>query len=197
MKLPKIIFVYHYTYDNILKGTKGFKLSELLKKSKEMEFYIKKVLDKWTKIETKILTEISKVTKLEWQETEIKCYLVGTYSSIPFSSPLTINKRQNIDEFIDTLIHELIHIILERKDYSLWSYWDYIYKKHKKENDNSVGHLIVHAVHKHILLKYFDKKRFEKEINSLKNLKSYRRSWEIVNKGGHENIIKEFTSKIK
>ena len=64
----------------------------------------------WIKYEKKVLTELSKITRLKWKEKAINCYIVvrrGTYSA--FSDPITMPIYPKIDWFIDVLIHESIH----------------------------------------------------------------------------------------
>ena len=57
---------------------------------------------------------------------------------------------------------------------------------------NLQGHIIIHAIHQHILEKFFDKKTLRKEMKKVKH-PDYTRSWEIVVRDGYKKIIKELT----
>ena len=52
-------------------------------------------------------------------------------------------------------------------------------------------------MHSHILLKYFGQARLNREIKSLSNLPDYKRTWDIVQEDGYQDIAKEFKKRIK
>jgi hypothetical protein len=68
--------------------------------------------------------------------------------------------------------------------------------KYKKEIWNTRTHVLLLAMHKHILLKYFGEKTLRKEIERTKHYKTpgYYEAWQIVEKEGYQNIISEFRS---
>ena len=74
--------------------------------------------------------------------------------------------------------------------------WDYFFRKYKNETLNTKIHIQVHAIHSHIYLKFFNKKRLERDVKLISHLKDYKRAWEIVQKEGYENIIKEFAKRV-
>lgn len=193
--IPKIIFRYSWIYDRRYRESKMMK--KFLKKRKEIYPSIKKIsqyieaIEKlWKKDEKRILKEISKVTGLKWKDKQIICYVNGM--GRPFSDPLTLRLYKNKNDFIDTLTHELIHQIQiqNRKKYMDWS--KNKNKKYKTESVVTNNHIFLHAVHKVIYLKFFNKSRLNRDIKDSKKFPDYKRSWDIVEEEGHENIINQF-----
>jgi len=194
--IPKVIFRYSWIYDQ-LRREEFEKKSKNYPSPKETLNYIKKADKIWKKYENKILKEISRITELEWEEKEIQCYVVG--GGMNFSDPLTISPKKELSYFIDVLTHELIHrIFAPKKNYQKSEKaWIYINKKYKKETWNTRVHIVIHAIHKYIFLKFFGEKRLEREIKIMNKFPEYKRAWEIIQKEGYQNIIKEFKEKIK
>jgi len=91
--IPKIKFVYSSIYDRKYREAPGI-IKFLEEKGEKYPSpttiikYISLVERLWRKQENKILREISSISKLKWQEKEIKCYVIG--QGRPFSDPLTI-----------------------------------------------------------------------------------------------------------
>jgi len=201
--MPKIIFRYSRIYDGFLKtGLTGKKFQYPSEKTKRKILnYVEKVKNLWSKDEKKILAEISKITKLKWREKIIYCYVVekGNWS---FSDPLTISilpNNKKVDIFIDTLVHELIHRIFASRENFLRSKngWKYIYRKYKNETEKTKIHIVIHAFHNYLYLKFYNEKRLKRDIQWAKQYKDYKRAWEIVQKEGYNRIIKEFTKRIQ
>ncbi len=193
--IPKIIFRHSHSYDIIYKDIARIKNYPT---DKEVIEYIKNIKIIWNKINFKILKELENITKLKFQDPKIVCYVVG--KAIPISDPLTIPiYRQEYNYFIDTLIHELIHILFtqEKNLNRVKKSWRYIFSKYKNETFDTKIHIPLHAVHTHVYRKFFSMERLEHDIVELFNLHAYRRSWEIVNRGGYLDIIKEFVKRIK
>jgi len=198
MLIPKIIFKYSWIYDQNWKIVWLDSKKKVFKTypSPEMVFkYIKKIEKLWRKEEKKVLTEISKITGLKWQEKFIDCYVVGR--RIPFSQPLTMQVYEKYDYFIDVLTHELIHNIFIQNEKNLGNCWKYFFEKYKKEPNNTQVHIYLHAFHKHIFLKLYNERRLKREIESISRFPAYKRSWEIVQRDGYQNIINEFVKRIK
>ena len=83
---------------------------------------------------------------------------------LPKAQPLIIHLRESPDRFIDTLIHELAHVLLtdnttisllgEDRDINLVELWQNLFGN---ENEPSVvTHIPVHAVLKQIIFKVFN-----------------------------------------
>lgn len=194
---PKIIFRYSWIYDQNWK--KWIKLYDKKNKKyptyKEIQNYIKKVEKLWWKDEKKILMEFSKVMGLKWREKTVTCYVVGECR--PFSDPLTLGIYKKPDYFIDVLVHELIHQLLIQNEINNRNVWKYFHEKYKADLFNTRIHIPVHALHWHIFLKFFGKKRLKREIRVVSKALDYKKAWDIVEKEGYENIIKEFKKRVK
>ena len=202
MNYPKINFIYSSIYDEIWKGNlltvNNRSVGSDYPSPRRIQNYIKVVNRLWRKDEKKVLTELSKISQLRWKEKNIRCYIVG--KCIPFSDPLTISiYKKSPDNFIDILIHELIHRLFIqdgnlKKSANSWSYFE---KKYKKESKITKNHIVLHAIHSHIYLKIFNQKRLKRDIKNISFIPAYKRAWEIVQTVGYKNIISEFTSKIR
>ncbi len=199
MKTPKVIFTYSWIYDENLR--EWMKIYPHMKKWPTLSYekvisFMKKMEKKWRKDEKKVLSELSKVSGLKWKMKSVKCYVVN--KSVPFSDPLTMPVRRP-DRFIDTLAHEMIHqlFIQEGNMDRARKSWDYIFDKYKKESRTTKIHIPLHAIHEAIFRKFYPKKRLENEIRLMGSHKDYQRSWEIVQKEGYQNIIKEFRKRLK
>jgi hypothetical protein len=199
--VPKINFVYSWIYDlhwkeQFKKNPPKFALKNY-PSPKRIRSYLDEIKPLWKKSERKILTELSKVSGLKWKEKEIKAYIVGT--SYPFSDPLTMPIYNKREWFIDVLTHELIHQLFtqegnfEKSNNS----WKYIDKKWKNESHSTRIHIPLHAIHKHLYLKFFGKGRLKREQKIMGKHKTYSNSWKIVEREGHEKIVKEFKKRLK
>lgn len=155
---------------------------------------IKKIEKAWEKDGEEILKEIEKSSGLKWKENKIQCFVVGR--SVAFSYPLTIMVYSDypIDYVVDVLTHELVHQIFIQNDKQgeLYGAWAYFYKKYKDEDENTIIHIPVHAIHHQVFAKLFDEKRLQREIDYMKEYPAYKRAWEIVIEKGADNIIEEF-----
>lgn len=199
--IPTVRFKFSWIYDQNYRKSPG--IQRWLKEQElnypsidKIKAYIEKAERSWRPIEKKILSEQSKILGLPWHEKETVCYLVGV--GIPFSDPLTISIiKRSENAFVDVLTHEMVHqLFMQGNNYeNSKKAWDYIYTKYKSESQVTKIHIPLHALHKHILLNFFDKKRFSNEMKSVKS-PDYIRSWEIVERDGYEQILQEFTKRI-
>jgi len=196
--IPRVIFVYSWIYDkNWSEWIKVYKKKK--KKSypsiKKVQNYIKRIEKVWRKEEKSILKELSKITKLQWKEKEIKCYIVGR--CIPFSYPLTMRVYKKDYRFVDVLTHELIHQLFIQNSEKTQKAWPHIKRKYRNKPFITKIHIPLHAIHMHIYMKLFDKKRLNADITACRKAKEYKISWEIVQKEGYQNIIDDFVNRVK
>jgi len=190
-----VIFRYSPLYDKILRKKNYGRKRTVILKPFEIVGYIKSVQKQWEKDEEKVLAELTRVTHLKWEERVIVCYVVG--NSIPFPDPLTVPAYKNIpDYFVDILIHELIERLFLQpvNQEKMQKVWRHFYSKYKKEPRITKNHIPVHALFSHVMLKFFNKERLERERAWINYLSPYKRSWEIVSAVGYEEILKEFKS---
>ena len=149
----------------------------------------------WRKYEKPVLAEIAQVAGLKWQAREIKVYIVGR--AIPFSSPLTVRVYRSLNNFVDTLTHELIHQIFFQNEKKLRRVWPYFLKKYKLSG-RALGHTPLYAIHEHIYRRLFSVVRLRKDQAAALtyNLPAYVRAWETVQKVGYKKLIKEFRARL-
>jgi hypothetical protein len=150
MNLPTILFRRSHLYDVALKREKKYENPD----EKRVAKAFKDIQKKWAPWEKIILEEISKTTHLPWNEKEIVVYF--SYGVYAYSDPLTINLVSDIH----VLTHELIHrIISEPENWErIKKNWNAFLRNYKDEDIICRTHIIVHAIHLHILEKYFSKK---------------------------------------
>ena len=186
--MPKLIFRRSWLYDQALARKRGYKMPS----DRALDKHMYKMEKEWTKHGRKVLEKITMTTKLSWQEKEIVCYI--TAGVIPYSDPLTLNLRSDID----TLTHELIHRILSEPDnwLRIKSNWVKLMKKYRGEAQETKTHIAIHAIHVAVLKKLFGEKRLKKEKRAISDPR-YVRAWEIVDADGYKNIIKELTKELK
>ena len=195
--IPEVIFRYSNIYNIFLKTLKREKKREYPSKRKILN-YIEKAERIWRKDERKILKEISRITKLEWREKYIHCYIVSE-GDFSLSDPMTLLMYKKLNFLVDVLVHELIHrIFVTKKSFKKSEKaWKYIHNKYKKETWKTRIHILVHAVHNHIYLKFYSEERLKRDIKWASKHRDYKRAWDIVQKEGYHNIINEFRKRIK
>lgn len=196
--LPKIKFKYSWVYDEMWKEAYGIKAEpEEYPDCKRLERYTGSVEKVWRKIEKNVLREMQRLSGLKWNGGEIICYAVTKVR--PFSVPLTVPVYKDKTQFIDILVHELIHNLFGQNKGRLLKDSKF-YKKYRKYNLKTRIHILLLAIHKALYLKFFSKKRIKRDIDRAekysKKYPQYKRAWEIVEKEGYENIIKEFRKRL-
>lgn len=185
--IPKITFTRSHVYDEHLARAKKFKMpsdSFIYSNTSKLE-------KRWKKYEKIILQEISKVTGLKWQEEDIYIYITSGVGW--FSMPLTMSIVEDIDFMLDTMVHELIHrIFSENQNWlEVKKNWLKLMGKYNKEKFNTRTHVPIHAIHKHLMLKFFNQKRLDNEIERCAKWPIYKRSWEIVERDDYHKIISQ------
>jgi hypothetical protein len=204
-KLPKIIIKYgklldpifiFYCKNNLDLKARGW--NDWMPPTQDDVF--KKIEDykkEWSKYEGKILKGICSVLNLKFKRSAIDVYIVSG-NPRQLSSPIVIKSGFSPDEFVDSLTHELIHILFEDNGRKVpISIWDEMFSG---ETSSVKSHVVVHSVLKYIYLDVLkDEKRLERNVGSSKkhNTNDYLRAWEIVEKEGYIEIIKKFKSKIR
>ncbi len=198
--MPKINFIYSWVYDNHWREV--YKKEKDYPSERKIRNYIEKVEKLWKKKDKKILEEMAKISGLKWKDKGINCYVVGRCR--PFSCPLTMPVYLKYpDYFIDVLIHELFHQLFIQDETFVRNgrtkskkVWDYFFRKYKNESLVTKIHIPLLAMHKYIYLKFFDENRLERDKEQIKRLKDYKKAWEVVEKEGYKNIIKNFKDRV-
>ncbi len=141
------------------------------------------------------LNEITQMLQVTWERKEIEVWLVNRYN-VSFSHPLTIavmnpSRVRDMEEIIDVIIHELIHVALP-----LHPQYAHALEELKKDYPTATKttqiHIIVHA----ILAIYFQKlrgnHRMSMDIQYLENYPEYKQAWDIVLEKGPEKILEKY-----
>lgn len=199
MKLPEIRIKNGWHLDDALRGLYE-EIPESIIKEKGYSIQTKEeVVEKiplyeaeWKKYESKVLQAMSDILELEFYKTVLDVYVVGAYKAA-FSTPLVMSAKYRPDMFIDVLTHELIHVLLTDNDKNIKvrEIWNKMFPE--AINITSRNHILVHAVHKEIYLKYLEApERLERDLKKCEKRPGYADAWKIVNERGHMNIIEEF-----
>lgn len=176
-----------------------------LPSSEKCEEWTESYKEEWEKYEGKILPALTKATGLNFHMPVIDVSLAPFF--IPQSEPLIIHFRSYPDEFVDVLTHELIHVLLtdnqvystkkDPSDHRLFNAWQKLFGK---EHDFHVlVHIPVHALHQYIMIDVLNEpKRLERERAFVKkNMDSYTKSWDYVDKYGYKKIIAQLKQSYK
>lgn len=197
MRVPELDFTYSPVYDQNLRAWVKEHAPSKPFSEKQVYDYMHTVDSEWRPVGKKILTELSHISGLNWKTGSVKCYVVG--GCIPFSDPLTVPIYWKYpDYFIDVLTHEMIHLLFTQPGNPEKSKkaWSYVHKRFSGESVETRVEIMVHAMHSHIYLKFFDEKRMERDYRILKHLPVYKRSWQNVREIGHDKIISEFKKRV-
>ncbi len=176
-----------------LKAKKGEKLADDEEMAKIVEAYSKE----WKKYEKKILKGVHDLLGLEYRQNIIDVYIAPWFGA--FSDPLVIGVANSPDEFVDTLIHELLHRLftdntsIPYQTNILKPEWEKMFGK-----DYSFGtlvHIPVHVVSKAIYLDVLkEPRRLERDINWANSqtdfdTTDYVKAWDYVEKNDYKQII--------
>ena len=75
--------------------------------------------------------------------------------------------------------------------------WEYFKRKYKKESFTTKIHIPLHALHSHIYYKFFNEKRLKRDVKEMSQLPDYKKSWQIIQEEGYQNIINEVVKRVK
>jgi hypothetical protein len=193
---PKIELRYSGVYDEKYRNNGSVqshlaKIDEAYPTPDQVVAYKKSVEKDWKKEGTKILNQISKLTRLTWKEEKIVCYVIGF--GRPFSDPLTLPiYKKSKRKFIDTLTHELIHQIQEQNSLKTEKWLKECLKEYGREDILTINQILTLAVHWKIFEKLYSKAALRNEMKRYENSPSYRRAWEIVKEETPDKILKSF-----
>jgi len=187
--IPKIEFRYSSIYDS--KYRENFeKKGENYPSPEEILNYTKKINNLWNKKGKMILRNISEITKLNWKEEKIICYVIGKGKC--FSDPLTIKIYPDSEEFITNLIHELIHQIQTQNNSKFKKWFEEINNLYINKSRLTKNHILLDAFLSKIIEKLYSKNKLSKIIKKDSESADYKIAWEIVQKEGVDNIIRKF-----
>jgi len=179
-KIPELYIRHSPVYDHYLHQLAGKKYSSAT--SKKLISYAAKLNEIWHKhYNNKIFKLISQVSGLRWKRTELDAWVVQEV--IPFSHPMTLEYREDISKQVETIIHELCHIILIQNFDKAKKAEKEILSKFKKENSIVRAHLLVYSIEIPVLEKLFNKAEVNRLLERTKSFwrgESYWRSVQLV-----------------
>ena len=191
METPKVKFIYAYPLDVNRRK---------LYSDKDLGYYpsieeIKEKISHWealwnkTNENDKIILKLTELTK-KTPERSLECFVFGggiNPMSTPFLMPvLNKDKIKSDEKFIDTMIHEILHIFVSGAD----KYFDMVRNKYSNELVLTQNHIIIYALLEKIYLDMFNSKPLDFDVNDLPE--GYDRAVKIVKEKGFENLIKEY-----
>jgi len=142
----------------------------------------------WSLYQKVFFNAIFEVSGLRSTRNVIDVFIVSATDK-DMSAPLIIRSRYEPKEFVNVLMHELLHIILTDNNVTI-AFGD--------ESKTTKNHIYVFALLTYLFKEILHDERGleleKKKSDSEKNLE-YRRAWDIVEKNGYKEIIS--TLKIK
>ncbi len=200
--IPRVIVTYSSIYDRVLMRYHGHELTpEASRRGKEQAAEIQKA---WDVHSEKILRAMASFSGLRCKRREIRAYVVSTVS-YPFSDPLTLwigEKGENIEGQVTSLIHELIHTLLDDNEEMLAGYWISMGASYKTEDHTTIIHIPVQALLVETLRavfgsgaeRYIRHERWWEYSKANPHMKeSYVRSWKIITKEGAALVVKRLS----
>lgn len=117
---------------------------------------------------------------------------------IPFSDPLTVLIKENIDDVTATLVHELCHVFLTHSENSeIWNkLYKYINQEFVNEDWDTKVHLITNPLAAAGLINSYGVEEAQKLLAIEKKYEGLERAWEIIDNAElkFEDPIKEILS---
>ena len=158
---------------------------------------VKNYKEEWGKQGIQVLQEMCGILNLNFQRNVIDVHIVSG-NPRGFSEPIIIKSGFSPEEFVDTLSHELIHVLfqdnIEKVPVSILS------EMFPQESQLTRNHIITHSVLKYIYLEVLKgEPRLNKNIKKSSDASGsdYSHAWEIVEKRGYRELIDEFKNKYR
>ena len=206
MNIPKLIFIYAYPLDQNRRR---------LFKDKDFGDYptievVQNQIDEWEKLWDTLEKDHGIMNKLITligitPPRDFEIYMFGRGLN-PMSNPLIMpimkseGKVLSNDQFIEIIIHELIHRFIQGKfskriHPGAKKYWNMIGEKYKEENILIQHHILVYAILKEILEDVFGKDKL-KDFLKPKH-PDYQRALRIAQEKDPTSLIEEFRTYIR
>jgi hypothetical protein len=194
MNVPTVTFIYAYPLD--VNRRNLFKERSLGPYPSIEE--VGEVKQKWENLWKKINYDNQIVNKLvevtgRVPTRALECFIFGgglQATSAPLLMPIMDRKGIKTDEnFIDTLIHEPLHIFVTTNNKA---YWTMVHKKYADEEVLTQNHIIIYAMLEEIHNEFF--RQLPPEYSEADLPKGYARAIEIVKNTGYKELIAEYKS---
>jgi hypothetical protein len=191
----KVKFIYAYPFDvgrRKIAEERGIdypSFKEIIKVKSHWE-------ELWAKFEedNKILDLIQALTK-RVPDRSLECFIVGGLinpMSTPFIMPvLGRDGNHSEEQFIDTMIHEILHIFVS----GAREYFTFVDDKYSEESKLTKNHIIIYAMLEKIYTDIFNSKPLDYSRDDMPQ--GYARAIEIVKEEGLSSIIEEYYQNLK
>jgi len=196
MNIPNLSFIYAYPLD---RGQRNLFQEKGLDYPSMEE--VRSVLKEWEKLwqETESTKNIiAKLTEITGRtpERNLECFVYGTglgAMSTPFLLPIRnkLGNKPTDDKFIDTVIHELIHIFITTNNRQ---YWGFVEEKYKNEDATCRNHILLYALLYQVYQELFNQEPLDFSRDNLPV--GYARAIELVKQIGYKEIISEYKALI-
>jgi hypothetical protein len=152
----------------------------------------------WTKYEDRIIPALTTALGVSFRQPIIDASVAPGIRAM--SDPLILNFMYYPDQFVDSLTHELIHVLLTDSDkfslkgdthgIDLIDAWRKLYGEHDFE---TMVHIPVHAIHKYIYLDVFkEPERLRQDIKTVAaDGSSYANAWRYVEAHDYRQMVEE------
>jgi len=174
------------------------KINQERKTFQEIKTYTSQLQDVWNEYSETILKAISELYGVEFKKNIIDVYVTQWNSSI--SNPLILNPSRPPEIQIETIMHELLHVLFtDNTSFSMHNR----NQAHKIIDDwrslfgddlewKTLVHIPVHAGLKALFLDTLHQpERLERDILRHENNPAYKKAWDYVESNGYNNINEE------
>jgi hypothetical protein len=193
---PTLWIYYSWTYDQNIHTWQGKKWKKEYEKAGRA--YREELNNAFAKVAGKVFDLIAKHSTFSWKRPLYEAFVVR--ECIPFNHPLTISrcwvgsgKKFPISEGVETIIHELIHIIEQENDEKIR--WNKTKIIGKSLPEIARYHLLTFAIEWLVLVDIFGEKVARPYMDSYSHMKDYRQAINVVQKYGAKNIIGDLVKK--
>jgi hypothetical protein len=195
MSIPRVSFIYAYPLD---RGRRKYYEDNNLGEyptTKEVGDTIEHWKNLWAELDEtyKIVEKLSEVSG-RVPERNLECFVFGgdlNAMSTPFLMPVLNKKgeRRSDEMFIQTMIHELLHIFVTT---NTKRYWGEVQSIYAEEEAICQNHIIVYAMLYEVYQQLFNKEPIDFSRDNLSL--GYLRAIELVKQHGHTKLIDEYRS---
>lgn len=195
---PSLNYKYSFVYDKQW-SIALHRLFDAQKNEEQHKVFINKLRDELTENnEARIMQSISKYTGLAWRQDSISIYFVNNLNlkTVGFSDPLTIKINDDIDSVCETIIHELVHVILTSNHDTSEKVVRHLSKVFPHDEKTTTLHIIVNAVTKRVFTEVFGFEKaqlIEEKQKSYHGLKRINEIIKIIYPDLGENILESLS----
>lgn len=206
MKTPEIRIFYASLYRQSVSEPlwKQFGWQDALDNDETLEEYAQNYRNEWAKYEARILSALYESLGIAFYRPVIDVACIP--GVMPASDPLIMSFHDFPNQFVDTLTHELCHVLLtdnniystksSEKEMDLAKRWGNLFGT---EHDfKTLVHIPVHALSKFIYLDILqESSRLARDMEEVKGNRPYKAAWDYVNAHDYKQIIEQLKQDYK